>query len=115
MLLRWLEDEVIEEVPESEKSFYGHYLPHRPVLKENSTTPVRPVFDASARIQNRPPLNQCLHCGSNLIELIPDILLPFRENKFGVVADIKKAFLQISIRKEERDFFLLVVERSITK
>lgn len=104
VLLGWLGDKIIEEVPECERSFYGHYLPHRPVIKENSTTPIRPVFDASARIQNHPSLNQCLHCGPNLIELIPDILLRFRENKFGVLADIKKAFLQISIRKEDRDF-----------
>ncbi|GBM64652.1 hypothetical protein AVEN_91719-1 [Araneus ventricosus] len=40
----------------------------------------------------------------NLIELIPDILLRFREKKIGVTADIRKAFLQISICKEDRYF-----------
>ena len=74
------------------------------------------MFEALARIQNHPFLNQCLHCDPNLIEQIPDILLWFRKNKFGVVADIKKAFLQISIHKKDRDFFALpVVEQSTKK
>ena len=38
----------------------GHYLPHRPVVKESGTTRVRPVFDASARERGQPSLNQCL-------------------------------------------------------
>ena len=37
-----------EEVPEEEKH-RGHYLPHRGFLKDNSTTNVRPVFNASCR------------------------------------------------------------------
>ena len=101
VLLGWLGDKIIEEVRECEKSFFGHYFPHRPVIKENSTIPVLPVFDTSARIQNHPSFNQCQHCRPNLVELIPDILLRFRENQFFVVADIKKAFLQINIRKED--------------
>ncbi|GBM20810.1 hypothetical protein AVEN_184719-1 [Araneus ventricosus] len=35
--------------------------------------------------------------------LIPDILARFRE-EFGFTADIRKAFLQISISKEDRDY-----------
>ncbi|GFY33686.1 DUF1758 domain-containing protein [Trichonephila clavipes] len=62
-----------------------------------STTPIRPVFEASAILANYPSLNQCLACGPNLIELIPDILLRFREREFGVIAGIRKAFLQINI------------------
>ncbi|UYV81093.1 hypothetical protein LAZ67_19002754, partial [Cordylochernes scorpioides] len=42
--------------------------------------------------------------GPNLLELIPDIMLRFRLNKIGVVADIEKAFLQISVAKEDRQF-----------
>lgn len=105
ILLQWLDEGIIEDVPVSEVGFPGNYLPHRPVIKESSsTTPIRPVFDASARMKGHPSLNQCLQSGPNLIELIPDILLRFREKKIGVVADIKKAFLQISICKEDRDF-----------
>ncbi|UYV65880.1 hypothetical protein LAZ67_3005787 [Cordylochernes scorpioides] len=49
-------------------------------------------------------LNDCLAKGPNLLELIPDIMLRFRLNKIGIVADIEKAFLQISVAKEDRKF-----------
>ncbi|XP_018577158.1 uncharacterized protein LOC108915574 [Anoplophora glabripennis] len=48
----------------------GHFLPHRPVVKEGSATAVRPVFDG----KDEPSLNQCLEKGENLIELIPAVL-----------------------------------------
>ncbi|GBN42229.1 hypothetical protein AVEN_147914-1 [Araneus ventricosus] len=40
----WLDEGIIEEVPPNEVALYGNYLPHRPVIKESSsTTPIRPV------------------------------------------------------------------------
>ncbi|XP_055944799.1 uncharacterized protein LOC129975691 [Argiope bruennichi] len=105
ILLNWLDEDIIEEVPTNEMNSYGNYLPHRAGIKlSSSTTPIRPVFDVSARLANYPSLNQCLECGPNLNELIPNILLRFREGQLGVIANIRKAFLQISIRKEDRDF-----------
>ncbi|XP_055928168.1 uncharacterized protein LOC129959374 [Argiope bruennichi] len=104
ILPNWLDEDIIEEVPTNEMNFYGNYFPHRAVIKlSSSTTPIRPVFEASARLANYPSLNQCLGCGPNLIELIPNILR-FREGQIGVIADTRKTFLQISIRKEDRDF-----------
>ena len=100
----WLDAGIIETVPENEIEDWGHYLPHRPVFKENSTTQVRPVFDASAKGKGRPSLNDCLHTGPNLIELVSSVLLRFREGNIGVISDIEKAFLQISIAPEFRDF-----------
>ncbi|GBN14031.1 hypothetical protein AVEN_249371-1 [Araneus ventricosus] len=45
----WFDEAIIEEVPPNEAVLYGNYLPHRPVIKESSsTTPIRRVFDASA-------------------------------------------------------------------
>lgn len=81
----------------------GYFLPHRPVLKMNSSTPIRPVYDASADSGDGPSLNQCLYTGPNLIELIINIILRFRLNKIGVAADIAKAFLQISVAPVDRD------------
>ncbi|XP_055926996.1 uncharacterized protein LOC129958499 [Argiope bruennichi] len=105
ILLNWLDEDIIEEVPTNEMNSYGNYLLHRAMIKlSSSTTPIRPVFDASARLANYPSLNQCLECGPNLIELITNILLRFREGQLVVIADIMKAFLLISIRKEDRDF-----------
>ena len=100
----WLSAGIIERVPDCEAENWGHYLPHRAVIKENSTTAVRPVFDASSKEKGRPSLNECLHTGSNLIELISSILLRFREGNIGVISDIEKAFLQISIDPKDRDF-----------
>ncbi|XP_070515344.1 uncharacterized protein [Cardiocondyla obscurior] len=104
VFLEWLAEGIIERVPEEEEQNWGHYLPHRHVLKEGSTTKIRPVFDASAKEHASPSLNDCLHKGPNLIELITAILLRFRENSIGIISDIKKAFLQISIDKTDRDF-----------
>ena len=42
----WLQEGIIEEVPEDEESCIGHFLPHRPVFKEEGTTKTRPVFQA---------------------------------------------------------------------
>ncbi|XP_044756949.1 uncharacterized protein LOC123315351 [Coccinella septempunctata] len=100
----WLSEGIIEKVFHGETGISGHYLPHRPVLKMNSTTPVRPVFDASAHEKHSPSLNSCLEKGMNLIEQIPSILFRFRFRKYGVVADIKKAFLQIGLSESERDY-----------
>lgn len=99
----WIKEEFIEPVMSME---YGnvHYLPHRPVFKPDSTTtPVRPVFDASCRVARMPSLNDCLEKGPNYIELIPAILLRFRKGKLGVTSDIRKAFQMIEVDARDRD------------
>lgn len=103
---QWLQEGIIEVVPENEiDNGSCHYLPHRPVVKESSiTTRIRPVFDASARERSMPSLNDCIENGPNLIESIPNVMMRFREARFGVIADIAKAFLQISINPEDRDY-----------
>ncbi|KAJ8957208.1 hypothetical protein NQ318_007770 [Aromia moschata] len=106
----WKQLNIIEETM---KGDVGHYLPHRPVVKEGSTTAVRPVFDASSREKEKPSLNQCLEKGENLIELIPALLVRFREYEIGVISDIKQAFLQISVNPRDRQFlkFLWINEK----
>ncbi|XP_055932040.1 uncharacterized protein LOC129962320 [Argiope bruennichi] len=102
VLLNWLDEDIIKEVPKNEMTSYGNYLPPCAVIKVKLSSSAQ--CDASARLATYPSLNQYLECGPNLIELIPDILLRFRDRKFGVIADIRKAFLQINIRNEDRDF-----------
>ncbi|GFW09338.1 putative RNA-directed DNA polymerase from transposon X-element [Trichonephila clavipes] len=113
---QWEDLQIIEEVPKTEVDNFGYYLPHRPVMKQASQTmKIRPVFDASARDKSQPSLNDCLNRGPNLIELLPDIIDRFRLYPIGLSSDIEKAFLQLSIISEHRDylrFFLPNVKES---
>ena len=93
------------EVHHEEGERKNHFLPHRPVLKpESTTTPIRPVFDASCKVGKGPSLNQCLEKGPNMLQLIPSILTRFREKKIGVTADIRKAFQMVGVVKEDRNY-----------
>ncbi|UYV64112.1 hypothetical protein LAZ67_2006597, partial [Cordylochernes scorpioides] len=101
----WEENGIIERIQTDKDDTLEYFLPHRAVVKSgSSTTPVRPVFDVSCKTKGGWSLNDYLAKGPNLLELIPDIMLRFRLNKIGVVADIEKAFLQISVAKEDRQF-----------
>ncbi|GFV83405.1 integrase catalytic domain-containing protein [Trichonephila clavipes] len=100
----WENEDIIEKVESHQEIDEEHYLPHRPVFKENSTTKVRPVFDGSAKEKKSPSINDCLEKGPILIELIPSLINRFRFGKFGVIADIKKAFLQIGLQERDRPF-----------
>jgi len=100
----WLAEDIIEVADFDEKT-NSYYLPHRAVFKPDSrTTPVRPVFDASCKTGRSPSLNETLENGPNLIELIPTILLRFRQKRIGVISDIRKAFQMIEIHERDRDY-----------
>lgn len=100
----WLSEDFIETVND-DKLVNSYYLPHRAVYKPDSlTTPVRPVFDASCANKGHPSLNDLLEKGPNLIELIPTVLLHFRNKKVGISADIRKAFQMIEVNPSDRDF-----------
>ncbi|GBM77017.1 hypothetical protein AVEN_155870-1, partial [Araneus ventricosus] len=101
----WQKEGIIEEVDPMQEIKQGqHFLPLHPVFKENSTTKVRPVFDGSAKERNTPSINDCLEKGPNLVELIPSLMNRFRVGKYGVIADIKKAFLQIGLQERDRPY-----------
>lgn len=59
----WLEQGIIEEVKNEETVNTGYYLPHTAVIKESSTTNIRPVFDASGKAKGSHSLNDCLGKG----------------------------------------------------
>ncbi len=95
----------IEEVSsECSTSQPVYYMPHHPVVKEHSTsTKVRPVFDASAVGVNGISLNDCMEAGPSLIPSLVEVLLRFRRWNVALSADITKAFLQVSVREEDRN------------
>ena len=80
------------------------YLPHQAVIrKDHSSTKLRVVFDASAK-KVGPSLNDAMYKGPCLTPLLFDVLVRFRLNPIGIIADIEKAYLQISVADCHRDF-----------
>ncbi|GFX87384.1 integrase catalytic domain-containing protein [Trichonephila clavipes] len=102
----WEKEGIIEKIVQDEPKNGGkfHYLLHRPVFKKNSTSKTRLVFDGSAHHGKSCSLNDCVEKGPNLIEIIPAILKRFRLGKIGVISDIRKAFLQISLHENDMNF-----------
>ena len=71
---------------------------------EAESTKLRIVYDASAREKsNQPSLNDCLNPGPLLQNRLWDILVQSRFYPVLLTGDLKKAFLQIRIKEEERD------------
>jgi len=104
----WLEEGITARVPTEIKEDC-YFLPYRPVFKPQSiTTSVRIVFDASCKVGRNPSLNDCLHKGVNYIELIPSVMMRFREGRIGVLSDIMKAFQMINVGKDDRRFLQLL-------
>ena len=95
---------IIGEVISPGKLGETHYIPHHPVIRDDkTTTKIRIVFDASAR-DNGPSLNDCLYKGPHLTPLLYDILLRFRSHVVALTSDIEKAFLQINVNENDRDY-----------
>ena len=64
------------------------------------------VFDASAKphpLANS--VNECMYTGPPLQPLLWDIMIRARMSTHLLLADLKKAFLQIGIKEEYRDLF----------
>ena len=82
-----------------------HYLPHQPVVTPSkATTKLRIVYDASAKSSKAAKcLNECMHRGPINLPNLCGILLRFRCHSIVLLADIEKAFLQLSIRPDDRD------------
>ena len=82
------------------------YLPHREVVrKDKPSTKVRVVFDANVKRNENASLNEVLYKGPCLNPELYKLLLKFRVHPIGIVADIEKAYLRISVVEEHRDLF----------
>jgi len=84
----------------------GHYLPHRPVVKYEKTTKIRPVYDASAKSVTGISFNECLHTGPNLLSNLFAFLIRFRSGEVGVTPDIEKAFQKNRVERCERSKYV---------
>jgi len=100
-LTTYIQDGQVEEVPPEEiNEEHCHYLTHHAVIKPEKHTKIRPVFNASL---GKPSLNDCLHTGKNRVPLMTSILTRLRLHKIVITGDYRKAFLQVSIAKEDRN------------
>lgn len=103
----YLKQGMAEDVPNeraSPQDSQTYYLPHHAVLREDkATTKLRVVFDASSHEEGTPSLNDCLLTGPNLNPDLMSVLIKFRLHEVAYMADIKKAFLQISLTERDRD------------
>ena len=82
----------------------GHYIPHHSVHKDSSTTPIGVVYDCSCKQGNNPSLNDCLDNGPSLIKDLVAIRIRFRLYPTGFISAIEKAFLNIQLEENDRDY-----------
>ena len=61
------------------------------------------MYDASAK-RSGSSLNDCLYSGPPLTPMIFDVMARFRVHKVAPTADIEKAFLNVAIAPEHRDY-----------
>ena len=98
---------IVKKAPEQPTGPRVFYMPHKPVVGEETiTTKVRMVFDVSAKphpLANS--VNECMYTGLPLQPLLWDIMIRARMSTHLLLADLKKAFLQIGIKEEDRDAF----------
>ncbi|XP_064475786.1 uncharacterized protein LOC135389683 [Ornithodoros turicata] len=93
-----------EPVTEPHPTNNLYYLPHHAVIRNEAvTTKVRIVLDASSHVPGQPSLNDVLAKGPNLNSDLLRFLITFRSSPIILTADIRKAYLQIHIRPQDRD------------
>ena len=96
LMKEYVELDAIE--PEPEPTTEGYYMPHHAIIREEAvTTKVRVVFNASAARKGTQALNDILDPGPSLLPQLPGLLIRFREFKFAIQGDIRKAFFMIAI------------------
>ncbi|MCP9256852.1 putative Reverse transcriptase [Dirofilaria immitis] len=105
VILQQVQSNIIEEVtPNMSQGGVIHYLPHHEVLTPGkSTTKLRIVYDASARLKGMKSLNDVLYRGPITLPDLAGVLLRFRTMKNVIIADIEKAFLQLELFLSERN------------
>ncbi|VDI25888.1 Hypothetical predicted protein [Mytilus galloprovincialis] len=95
----------VETVDEKEqKGVKIHYIPHHPIHKESSTTPIRIVYNCSCRQSpSHPSLSDCLMDTPPKLNDLTKLLVQFRANQFATCTDIEKTFLHVGLIEEDRD------------
>lgn len=82
----------------------GYYIPWRCVFSLSLSTPLRLVFDASARTSSGYSLNCILAKGSNMLASLVNLLIRFRVGGSAFSADIQMAYNAIDLEPEFLQF-----------
>ncbi|XP_055950954.1 uncharacterized protein LOC129985055 [Argiope bruennichi] len=105
--------ENMEEIKIEDDSNVNYYIPHHAVYKpEKTSTPLRVVFDASAKT-SRYSLNSILLNGGIIQQDLFSIVSRFRKHRYAFSADIKKKmYRQILIDPTQIDLQRIVWKSS---
>ena len=99
-----LEHGIIEKVGSIGIPGKVKYLPHQAVITDDhSSTKLHVVFDATSKTIGT-SLNDTLYKEPCLTPLLFNLLLRFRFNPIGIIADIEKTYLQVSVAHGHRVF-----------
>ncbi|GBN03968.1 hypothetical protein AVEN_20935-1 [Araneus ventricosus] len=81
----------------------SYYIPHQCIYKpQKTTTPLRVVFDASAKTSTGQSLNSILLNGGSIQDDLFSLITRFRTHKYAFSADIQKMYRQILVEPSQR-------------
>ncbi|GBN49060.1 hypothetical protein AVEN_190181-1 [Araneus ventricosus] len=81
----------------------SYYIPHHCIYKpEKTTTPLRVVFDASAKTSTGQSLNSILLNGGSIQDDLFSLVTKFRTLKYAFSVDIQKMYRQILVEPSQR-------------
>lgn len=93
----WHGEKFVKEL--EDRSVAKHFLPHFPVIKQESlTTSLRVVMDCSVA------LNAFLLSGPKLMNDVAGVLLRFRSRPVAFTGDVSKMFLRIKMLPEDQPY-----------
>ncbi|XP_047986686.1 uncharacterized protein LOC125226671 [Leguminivora glycinivorella] len=104
--------EVVARGPDLDRDHPVHYLAHHMVKQDGKG---RIVYDASAKVTGQKSLNECLYSGPSMLEDLTALLLKFRTKRYGILADVEKAFLQVALQEDDRDVTRFLWLKDTTK
>ncbi|XP_011883919.1 PREDICTED: uncharacterized protein LOC105571059 [Vollenhovia emeryi] len=95
----------MREVSRSPDNTQCVYIPHLPVIREDSaTTHLRVVFNASSNTSNGLSLNDHLLAGPKLQNDLSSVILQWRTFKYIYTADIAKMYRQIQVNEQDINY-----------
>lgn len=109
-----IDTNVLEDIPsdqiEKDDAYYLGWFEVVTGTGEDGAGKFRIVFNAAGKI-NGLSLNDCLTSAPDITASIISSAYKFRENRFAILADVKKMFFQFSIPESQRDFLRVLVHQ----